>query len=161
MSLDAAKNQFFGPKAQLIETALPQDKVLMKAVRKQVGVRLRPERTTVWRVILDNHLVGWLFEDNVIGKHEFITYSAGVDLAGNVTGVGVLTYRETHGQEITEKTWLNQFVGKTVSDPFKMDQDIDGISGATLSVRNVTDGVKKLLVVTDVLRAQTPSQNIK
>jgi len=39
------------------------------------------------------------------------------------------------------------FNRKTLADPFKLDNDIPYISGATLSCRNVTDGVKRLLAL--------------
>ena len=65
-------------------------------------------------------------------------------------GLEILTYRETHGEEVAEAKWRANFKGKTLSSPFKLDQDIPNISGATLSSRNITDGVKRLLVLQKV-----------
>ena len=44
-----------------------------------------------------------------------------------------------------DAAWRRQFAGKTARDPLKLDQDIRNISGATLSCRHVTDGIKRLL----------------
>ena len=46
--------------------------------------------------------------------------------------------------------WRQAFVGKTLTDAFKLDQDIPNIAGATLSCKNVTNGVKRLLALQQV-----------
>ena len=43
--------------------------------------------------------------------------------------------------------WRNQFVHKSAADPLKLDQDIRNISGATLSSRHVTEGVRRLMAI--------------
>jgi Na+-transporting NADH:ubiquinone oxidoreductase subunit NqrC len=48
---------------------------------------------------------------------------------------------------VREPGWRRHFVGKTLADRFKLDEDVPNISGATLSCRNVTDGVKRLLAI--------------
>ena len=48
------------------------------------------------------------------------------------------------------KTGARQFVGKTSQSPLKLDRDIKNISGATLSCRHVTDGVKRLLAFYEI-----------
>ena len=42
--------------------------------------------------------------------------------------------------------WRAQFVGKRADAPLKLGADIKNISGATLSSKHITDGVKRLLV---------------
>ena len=39
--------------------------------------------------------------------------------------------------------------GKTASDPVRLNKDIINISGATMSVRSMTAGVKRVLVLVD------------
>ena len=93
----------------------------------------------------DGATAGWLLVDQVIGKAEAITYALALDAHGAVTRLEVLEYRETHGGEIRLPAWRKQFVGKTAADPVRLDADIHNISGATLSCRHVTDGVRRLL----------------
>jgi Na+-translocating ferredoxin:NAD+ oxidoreductase RnfG subunit len=93
----------------------------------------------------DGATEGWLIVDQVIGKAEAITYALALDAHGAVTRLEVLEYRETHGGEIRLAPWRRQFVGKTSADPVRLDADIRNISGATLSCRHVTDGVRRLL----------------
>lgn len=89
--------------------------------------------------------LGWLFVDQVLGKHELITYAVALDPAGAVRGVEILDYRETYGGEIRNPKWREQFVGKRYGAALRIDADIKNISGATLSSRHVTDGIRRLL----------------
>jgi Na+-translocating ferredoxin:NAD+ oxidoreductase RnfG subunit len=118
------------------------------------GMRQRWEEQKVWRAERDGKLVGWLLVDEVIGKHEFITYATGIAPDGSVLGVEILSYRETHGGQIRDAAWRRHFAGKALTDPFKLDEDVPNISGATLSCRNVTDGVKRLLAIHKLFLAQ-------
>ena len=99
----------------------------------------------VFQARKDGSVLGWVLVDQVIGKAEAITYALAIDPHGVVRGLDVLEYRETHGGEIRLAAWRRQFVGKTTQDPLRLDSDIHNISGATLSCRHVTDGVRRLL----------------
>jgi Na+-translocating ferredoxin:NAD+ oxidoreductase RnfG subunit len=101
----------------------------------------------IWQARNGDKLLGWLFEDAVIGKSELITYALAVDAAGAVISVEVLDYRESHGSEIRLAPWRKQFVGRTVHDLPEFNRDIKNISGATLSCRHLTEGVQRLLKV--------------
>jgi len=103
----------------------------------------RAGRERVWRVSSG----GWFFVDQVLGKHELITYALALEADGHVRGIEILEYRESHGGEIRNASWRAQFVGKTAADRLELDRDIANISGATLSCRHVTDGVKRLLQI--------------
>lgn len=111
------------------------------------GLRQRWDEQQVWRVVTNGQLQGWFITDQVVGKHEFITYAAAISPEGRVLGIEILSYRETHGGQIREASWRKHMVGKTLAAPFKLDEDVPNISGATLSCRNVLDGVKRLLTI--------------
>jgi len=99
----------------------------------------------IWRASAGAQNLGWLLVDQVIGKSELITYALALDASGAVISLEVLDYRESHGGEIRLAGWRKQFVGKTAADPVELNGDIKNISGATLSSRHVTDGVRRLL----------------
>jgi Na+-transporting NADH:ubiquinone oxidoreductase subunit C len=117
-----------------------------KAIERASGVRVLKAEQPVWRVSGG----GWLIVDEVVGKHEFITYAVGLNADGSVKQIEIMDYRETYGGQIREKQWRAQFVGKTNKSRLKLDADIKNISGATLSCRHVTDGVKRLLAFYEV-----------
>jgi Na+-transporting NADH:ubiquinone oxidoreductase subunit NqrC len=56
-----------------------------------------------------------------------------------------MEYRESYGYEVRDAKWRAQFTGKTARAPLRLDQDIKNISGATLSSRHVTEGVRRVL----------------
>jgi Na+-translocating ferredoxin:NAD+ oxidoreductase RnfG subunit len=122
-------------------------------IKKLSGVRQRENQQPVWRAEREGALLGWFVVDEVVGKHEFITYAAALTPDGHVAGVEILVYRETYGFQVNDASWRDHFRNKTLADPFKLDQDIPNITGATLSCRNVTAGVKRLLALQQVVLA--------
>ncbi|PKB14935.1 FMN-binding protein [Novosphingobium kunmingense] len=123
-------------------------------IRQISGVPQRTAQPRVWRATSGGRLAGWVIVDEVIGKHEYITYATGISPDGHVLGVEILSYRESKGGQVRDVRWRSLFRGKTVRDKFKLNQDIPNISGATLSSRNITDGVKRLLAIHAVALAQ-------
>lgn len=93
-----------------------------------------------------------VFIDQVLGKHEFITYATAVGANGAVKGVEIIEYRETYGHQVRKDSWRKQFVGKNKDSELKIDHDIANISGATLSSVHITSGVKRLLKTYDVIK---------
>lgn len=73
----------------------------------------------------------WVLEE--IGKEELITVGF-VIKEGRIERAKVLIYREGRGMEVRYPAFLNQFKGAQLSDKNHLDQKIDSISGATLSV---------------------------
>jgi Na+-transporting NADH:ubiquinone oxidoreductase subunit NqrC len=117
-----------------------------KAIEGASGARVLKDEQQVWRV----NGGGWFIADEVVGKHEFITYAVGLNADGSVKQIEVMDYRETYGGEIRNEKWRAQFAGKTSKSTLKLDNDIKNISGATLSCRHITDGVKRLLAFYEV-----------
>jgi uncharacterized protein with FMN-binding domain len=83
--------------------------------------------------------------DRVVGKHEFITMAVGVNTNGTVKQIEIMDYRESYGYRVRDASWRAQFVGKSANSQLELDADIKNISGATLSSKHVTDGVKRIL----------------
>lgn len=74
----------------------------------------------------------WILEE--IGKEEPITAGFVVE-NGKVLQARVLIYRESRGGEIRYPAFLKQYEGAGLTADEHLDRNIDGISGATLSVR--------------------------
>jgi len=117
------------------------------AIERLSEQKVRTRGQQIWRAQADGRLLGFFVIDYVIGKHLLIDYSVALEPDGRVKGVEVLEYRESYGSEITSRSWLRQFVGKTGRDQITIDKDIRNISGATLSSQHVTEGVKRILAV--------------
>lgn len=125
----------------------------LTAVGKLAGLTARSAAWTVNHGLdAQGRYAGSVVIDQVIGKFELITYAVGIDTRGAITGVEILSYRESHGAEIRLPAWRKQFVGKTLAQAIKTGDDIALISGATLSCNHVTDGVRRIAAVLAVLR---------
>jgi hypothetical protein len=145
LSVEQAQEAIF-PGAELSPADVHLSDEQREAIEKASGVRVRNSEQRVWRVA-DG---GWLIVDEVLGKHEFITYALGLLGDGSVKQIEIMEYRETYGDEVRNAQWRAQFVGKTSRAKLKLDDDIQNIGGATLSCRHITDGVKRLLAFYDV-----------
>ena len=96
---------------------------------------------------------GRLFVDQVLGKHEMITLALALDAGGAVRGLEILDYRESYGGQVRDPAWRRQFTGKRDGAPLRLDRDIHGLSGGTLSARHVTEGVRRLLATNGIVFA--------
>jgi len=76
-------------------------------------------------------------------ESEYFDYFIFFDESKTVKLVEVYNYAATHGYEITAKGWLKQFVGFSAKDTLEVNKDIDGISGATISVFAITSDVQE------------------
>ena len=99
-----------------------------------------------------DNIIGYGFVDEVKGKTQQITYLAGIRPDGEVQDIDVLVYRESYGGEIAHESFRNQFRGKTVTDKLQPGRDIKNISGASISVRAITAGIKKILLTFELLK---------
>jgi Na+-translocating ferredoxin:NAD+ oxidoreductase RnfG subunit len=106
----------------------------------------------IWRAEAGGRVVGFFIFDRVIGKHLYIDYSVALDPSGRIRQVDILQYRESYGGEIRSPSWLAQFVGKTNSSQLQVGSDIRNISGATLSSHHVTEGVKRIMDIANLLK---------
>jgi Na+-translocating ferredoxin:NAD+ oxidoreductase RnfG subunit len=117
------------------------------AIKEQTGVEVTVRGNRYWIAKAKDRVLGVVVMDFVMGKHELIDYAVGVSKDGAVTGIEILEYRESYGYEIRYDKWREQFAGKTRASRLRLNDDIDGITGATMSCRNVTDGVKRVLAI--------------
>jgi Na+-translocating ferredoxin:NAD+ oxidoreductase RnfG subunit len=122
---------------------------ILKDVAKQSSVTYIPadRETQIFAAKTVGKVIGYNFIHKVYGKHELITYLVGIDMSGSIKHIEILEYKETYGWQIEEQGWRQQFVGKTISSNFVLDEGVKNISGATLSCKHVSDGAKKVLTL--------------
>jgi hypothetical protein len=107
------------------------------------------KRLKVWRAPSG----GWFIADEVVGKHDFIPIALGLDSQGAVKDIEILEYRESYGSEVRNPKWRAQFTDKTNASTLKLTENIQNISGATLSSKHITDGVRRLLATYAIVLA--------
>ena len=152
-TVEQAQKLTFGPAAQFERRDLKLNKELARDIEKLAGVRVRVFDVPLWEVSESGRPAGFFMIDEVYGKHELITYALALDTSGRIRQIEILEYRENYGSQIRFAQWRAQFAGKSIVDPVELESDIQNISGATLSCRHVTEGIKRLLATYDrVLR---------
>lgn len=92
-----------------------------------------------------NEALGYMYYVTGQGWNTF-RLAVGVDAkTQQVVGVRVLEHQETPGlgSRITEDWFLDQFAGKALSEPFRAGDDVEAITGATVSTRGVATTVSQ------------------
>jgi len=102
---------------------------LQKRVSDILQHRYAKLRVKYWR---KNDRSAWVLDE--IGKEKPITVGIVID-AGKITELRVLAFRESRGWEVERSFFTRQFRDATLSANGRLDREIDGITGATLSVR--------------------------
>ena len=126
---------------------VPTDKKMM--IEERIGWKFPEDAFEVYIGETGTQVDGYALVQNTIGKHKPMTYMVGVDAHGRVSNVELLVFREARGSEVRTKRFNVQYEGKTASDPVRLNKDIINISGATMSVRSMTAGIKRVLVLVD------------
>jgi len=150
MTLAQAQMLIFQRAKEFVPAPLALSAEQIERIEQLSGVKVRSPKQQVWQARAGDSMLGWFILDQVIGKHELITYAAGINPDGTLRQFQVIDYREAYGYQVRELKWRDQFVGKTLSDPLEVGVDIVNISGATLSCRHVTEGLKRLLALYQV-----------
>jgi hypothetical protein len=120
------------------------------AVNKILGHRYASLRVRYWQ---EAERSAWILEE--VGKDLPITVGVVVN-AGHMESIKVLVFRESRGWEIRHPFFTDQFNQATLKNDYQLDRQIDGISGATLSVR----AMKKLATLALYLDSEIRKQNV-
>lgn len=119
------------------------------AIEQRIGWKFPEDSFELYIGETGDRIDGYAMVHNTIGKHKHMTYMVGVDNRGACKDVELLVFREAKGSEVRRKRFNAQYEGKTVSDPIRINKDIINITGATMSVRSISAGVKRVLVLVD------------
>ena len=125
--------------------------VIPKNIKNEIQVSVKQkffrDELHSWNISLNDSICYTALLDNSLGKSMPITFLIILNDLGEIEHSEIIKYREPYGGEITSNSWTNQFVGSTTKSEFKVGRDIDGISGATISVNSVTKGIHKLILL--------------
>jgi hypothetical protein len=138
------------PKSQLVRKELirltPEKKEL---IEQRIGWKFPEDSFELYIGQTGDKIDGYAMIHHTIGKYKPMTYMVGVDAKGTCTDVELLVFRDAKGSEVRTKRFNSQYEGRTVMDPIRINKDIINISGATMSVRSMSAGVKRVLVLID------------
>jgi len=103
------------------------------------------ENDQLYKISLEKSVKGFVLVEEAMGRYHSFKFMVFVNSKLEVQAVYVLQYDEDYGSEITSKKWLEQFKGFNPQSKFEYKQNIDAISGATISSKSITLGIKNVL----------------
>ncbi len=98
----------------------------------------------VFKISANGEERGYFAIDKSMGQYDYFDYVVVFDQELNILAVRVLNYREDYGYEVSSRWWLSQFIGKKAGKNMRYKEDIDALSGATISAESITDSLKIL-----------------
>lgn len=157
LTLEEAPQAVF-PEADSFER---KDIRVTEEFRRRLKEMVKPAKPSYWEPFYisfiarrGGEVIGYAVVAEEIGKHRPITFIVAVTPAGRVKDVALMVYREAIGAEVRYPGFLRQFEGKKIEDSMRPYRDIKNISGATLSVRALSRGVRKALAVIELAYLQ-------
>ena len=92
------------------------------------------------------NLIGIMSTIQQQGYDGYITYNLAVDGEGVILGLLIISHSETPGigDIITTDSFKEQFIGKSYEDPITAGEDVDIVSGATVSTSAMISSVRRV-----------------
>ena len=134
------------PGAQMTRAFVTLTGEQVSAIEKRTGLNVLWKEIRRWKTS-DG---GSFLVDEVVGRHKFFTLAVGLSADGSVKQIEILDYKEISGSEVGNDAWRRHFIGKTSTAALALTDDIENISGTTLSCRHVTDALRRLLATYDI-----------
>ena len=133
---------------------LKLDKQMKKDVENKVKQKFYQDKLYYWTILQSDTTIAYAFLDNVIGKSMPITFMVILNIDGDIINTNVVKYREAYGGEVGNKGWLQQFINFNNNSDYTIGKDIDGISGATISVKSMSKGMQKITTLYSLIQNQ-------
>lgn len=155
----AQAEQFWTTQALLADQFKTSQSVTYVRTRVDAAVRARLEARlgralpkaeyTLFVAKSGERIDGYALFDEQVGQHEPISFATFFDAAGAITRIEVVAYREPYGDGIRAERFRKQFRGRSVHSHFRPGDDIDTISGATISSRSMCVAAERAAVIVD------------
>lgn len=113
---------------------------------------IKVDNNNFYKIVSGNNVIGFVFLDRAPSKTAEFDYLILLDESGTIRKSNVLIYREEYGGEIGSTRWLRQFIGKSTKDNLEYKNNIDAISGATISVRSMINATNDVLKTVKLLK---------
>jgi len=109
------------------------------------------DKDHIYKIRTKEKLLGYAYLGQAPSKERDFDYLLLFNKDLKITMAKVLIYREQRGNAIGNQRWLKQFEGMSPASSAKFKENIDGISGATISARSMTAAVDRALTTMGVL----------
>ncbi|GHC45298.1 FMN-binding protein [Ulvibacter litoralis] len=124
-----------------------------EAVQKEVKAELGVNH--LFKLKSNTETLGYLYLGEAPSKKMVFDYIVMFTPEVTVKKSKVLIYREDYGRQIGSQRWLKQFIGLSPDDAVNYGENIDAISGATISAASMTTAISEVLAAMKVLKTYT------
>lgn len=113
---------------------------------KEAGIKLVNEQDKIFEAKNGAILVGYAIVVHPRGYGGLMEIAIGI-ADSKVNGVSMISNKETPGlgDAVFKPKFIKQYLGKTPKDPVEVKKDIDAVTGATISSKALTKGVRTAL----------------
>jgi electron transport complex protein RnfG len=126
---------------------VPIEPATRTQLQTRLGRELPKREYTIFVAKTREHVDGYAMFDEQLGQHEPISFATFFDPAGHVTRVEVVAYREPYGGGIRAERYRKQFIGRDAKSGYRSGEDIDIVSGATISSRSMCIAVERAALI--------------
>ena len=142
------------PEADRVDTqafVLTDDQV--QRVEERSRTKLETKLVQMFTAVQGDRVVGYAFIDQHIVRTLPEAFLVVLAADGSVQRLRVLAFYEPP-EYMPPQRWLHQFEGKGAEAPLRLQRDVHGIAGSTLSSQAVTGGVRRALALHEILVRQ-------
>ena len=152
---EAALRNVFGAAARLEARTVWLTAAQVDSVRHVARAPFDAPRLTYYAASRGDTLLGYAFLDTHPVRTMSETLLIAVDPAGRVLAAEILAFHEPEDY-LPPPRWLQTLLGRRLSPHLRPGDQVDGISGATLSARAATEAVRRALGLHHVLHGKGP-----
>ena len=105
----------------------------------------RPDASRVSEISSDTGRLGYWVESQVVSRSGPFKIRVLLDAQLYVKQAAVVSYPWAVGRGVCRPAFTRQFEGKGPGDPLQLGTDIDAMSGATISSRVMTEGIRDII----------------
>ncbi len=156
-----AEPKVYHSRAEGLELAFPDadrvekrthilEKEQVEAIEKLAKSRLESRLVTVHTGYREGRVIGYALVDIHIVRTLPEAFMVEITPTGEVGSLRILAFHEPQEYRPTD-SWLAQFDNRSLTRDLRIHGDIHGISGATLSARAVTKGVRRALALYEIV----------
>jgi len=111
-------------------------------VSQDARVSGRPDEAKISEIKGISGLLGYCVESKVVSRSGPFKIRVLLDPQLYVKQATVISYPWDRGRDVCKRAFTSQFEGKGPEDPIQLGKDIDAMTGATISSRVMTEGVR-------------------
>ena len=126
-----------------VETTTQEPILVPLALQKSLALDYTENR--LFKIIDQSKLIGYGYLGEAASMKRKFDYIVLFNPELSIVKAKVLIYREDHGRQIGSQRWLKQFIGLAPTNELIYGENIDAISGATISASSMTKAVDALL----------------